>query len=488
MGKNRLLGSLVVFSFLLVVLLFFLVLLPPVFAASSSSSSVSVTAEKDHIIPSETALFLLTINNNANVEQTYKLISYDKDWNVDFSPSSDRQVSLAPGQSYTIKVKVSVSPNAVLLPNSYSPIVIVNSDTEEEKINLPLTLWPETPQDYLPVVKVSIDMDDKIVPQNPASIKLFLENKNSLNLANLTVRLQSEMVEFNKEMVVDLPPLQKKTVEFSITPNEIQQPKEYTLVFVLEKNGQVVKGINKKIEVIPVVSDFAVSVKQRTVFLKHFFELAFTNKGNVLNTQEVKYPASFWSSIFTHGEGRMVVEEGKRYLAWQLTLGPGETVTVPFIVNYRILFYLLLILCGLGLFYWKVRPPVVLMKRAVTTRSDGEGSLSEVKITLELENRSSTPLKEVTVTDIVPAIVNVERSLDLGTLRPKEINHTKHGTRVTWSLVELDAHEQRIITYKVRAKLNILGTFSLPRATVEFGKGKRRKGKAYSNVFRLGVE
>ena len=87
-----------------------------------------------------------------------------------------------------------------------------------------------------------------------------------------------------------------------------------------------------------------------------------------------------------------------------------------------------------------------------------------------------------------PSMSNVERSLDLGTLRPKEINHGKHGTKVTWSLVELDAHEHRIITYKVRAKLNILGTFSLPRAGVEYGKGKRGKGKAYSNIFRVDVE
>ena len=60
------------------------------------------------------------------------------------------------------------------------------------------------------------------------------------------------------------------------------------------------------------------------------------------------------------------------------------------------------------------------------------------------------------------------------------------GTKVTWSLAELDSHEQRLISYKIKAKLNILGTFSLPRATVEF---KRKKGsrlsKAYSNVFRL---
>jgi len=56
---------------------------------------------------------------------------------------------------------------------------------------------------------------------------------------------------------------------------------------------------------------------------------------------------------------------------------------------------------------------------------------------------------------------------------------------VIWSLAELDVHEHRLITYKIKAKLNIVGTFSLPRATVTFKKRGRKKGKAFSNVFRL---
>ena len=95
------------------------------------------------------------------------------------------------------------------------------------------------------------------------------------------------------------------------------------------------------------------------------------------------------------------------------------------------------------------------------------------------------PLRDVEVVDVVPAIVNVEKSLELGTLKPHEIKHTQHGTRVMWSIPELEGHEHRLITYKVKAKLNILGMVSLPRATVRYIRKGGRKGKAYSNVFRL---
>ena len=60
------------------------------------------------------------------------------------------------------------------------------------------------------------------------------------------------------------------------------------------------------------------------------------------------------------------------------------------------------------------------------------------------------------------------------------------GAKVIWALAELDSHEHRLITYKVKAKLNILGTFSLPRAVVEFHKKSgKKKSKAFSNVYRL---
>ena len=131
-----------------------------------------------------------------------------------------------------------------------------------------------------------------------------------------------------------------------------------------------------------------------------------------------------------------------------------------------------------------VRSPVSLRKTAITTKKDGEGILSEIKVTIEVKNTSSKAIKDVHITDFVPAIANVKKSLELGTLQPKAVHHTKKHTRVIWSLAELDVHEHRLITYKIKAKLNILGTFRLPRATLEYKRGRKRR-KSYSNIFNL---
>tara|TARA_Y100000310_G_C20504290_1_gene725620 strand:+ start:19 stop:684 length:666 start_codon:yes stop_codon:yes gene_type:complete len=219
--------------------------------------------------------------------------------------------------------------------------------------------------------------------------------------------------------------------------------------------------------------------------MKTFTQLTATNDGNTINTQEIKYPVSIFSTLFVSGEERVKSIDGQRYLVWERTLKPNESTTINFVTNYRVLFYVAVILVIFLIFYYAVKSPISVTKKATTTKSDEEGALSQIKITLEVRNRGTKPLKHVSITDLVPAIANVERMLELGTLKPKDIKHAKSGTRVSWELAELDGHEHRLITYKVKAKLNILGTFSLPRAVVQYSKGRGKRGKAYSNIFRL---
>ncbi|MEK6863295.1 MAG: hypothetical protein AABW53_01220 [Nanoarchaeota archaeon] len=471
--------------FLLLVLLFSL------FSGSVLAESSLVSAPiKNEITTLEEASFSLTITNNADQTQRYSIYSLQsgQGWNVDAFPLRDKIIELAPGRSHTTTIIAKALGD--FPPGIYFVYVTIQSDLGESYDEaLKIYLKPKEPMDYIPAIKVVVDMADKVNPREPLSIKLFLENRNPLDLTGLKIRLQTEIPEFEKELSVDLSPLQKKTVEFSVVPNPYQQPKEYALFFVFERNGEMVKIIEQKMEILSLMPPFEVISTEEEKYLKTSKTLTVKNIGNVRNTQIVKEPVSLWSALFTSSddnEGKMLLEEEQRYLSWEMSLGPGETVDIPMTVNYRIIAYVLAALLLFAGFYFYVQSPISVQKTATTSRSNEDGTLSEVKITLELRNHSKKLIKEVIVTDLVPSIANIDRGLELGTLKPQEIKQTKMGTKVTWSLAELDSHEQRLISYKIKAKLNILGTFSLPRATVEF---KRKKGsrlsKAYSNVFRL---
>ncbi|MBU0459754.1 MAG: hypothetical protein KKH52_02890 [Nanoarchaeota archaeon] len=464
-------------------IVFLIVLLVLLAGTAVAETQISVATLKNDITPLEEASFNLEITNQAEVTQRYSIYSLQsgQDWNVDPSPLQDRVFSLAAGQSKIVKIVA--RPLQELTPKIYYVHVTVETDLGERyEQALKIYLASQGPVDYLPAFLVEIDMDEKITPKEPLAVKLFLENRNPLNLTNLKLEIQSDIPEFNKEAIIDLPPMERKTVEFSIVPNEFQQPKDYTLFFVFSRYGEVVKVVDQKIEILSLLPPFSTEMSKDSYFLKHYRQVVVMNEGNVKNTQKAKVPTNFFEALFTT-KARTEKIEGQRYFVWELELAPGETETFGFITNYRWLIYILVIVLLFAGFYYYVQSPVSVNKEAIATRA-GE-TLSEVKVTLEVRNRSRKPLKEVEITDYVPSIANVQQGLELGTLKPQEIRSGRKRTKVVWGLAELDVHEHRLVTYKIKTKLNVVGTLSLPRATVEFKKGRKKRGKAYSNIFRL---
>ncbi len=471
------------------VLFFALLLSLLIMSFAAADSQITVVAIDNTIKPSESASFRIEIKNLESQQQRYSIYSLQsgQGWNVDPSPLSDKIVELGVGEKRS--VIINAQPLEDFPPGIYNIFVTVESDRGERyDQKLKIYLAPEQPLDYRPTIRAAVDMPEKIDPREAVSIKLFVENRNPLNLRDLRVIIESEIPEFSKEVAIDLPPLGQKTVEFSVEPNPFQQPKEYTLFFVFKRDEETVNVVQQKIEILPLVPGFSLDVSEEKKFFKIFTTIKMTNTGNVRNTQEVSIPISAWRALFTAGDGEVRTIDEKRSLVWGVTLGPNETTTVQFVTNYRLLFYILAILAFFAVFSWAVRSPIVVTKRAVTAKSAEDGGLSEIKISLDVRNRASKPLRDVVIIDHVPAIANVQKSLELGTLKPVSVTPLKQGTKVIWSLAELDGQEHRIITYKLKAKLQILGSLQLPRATVEYKKkGRKRMGKAYSNVFRLGA-
>jgi len=454
--------------------------------AATANTIVTSTPVKNEITPAEYATYIIALTNQEGKVQKYNLYSLQsgQGWNVDPFPLKDKVIELGPGQSKTTTVRAKALWD--FPPGIYYVQLTIQSDSGEEYTEeLKIYLKAKDPLDYLPAIRVTTDMNEKINPKEPQTIKLFLENRNPLNLTDLKIRIESDIPEFQKEVTVDLGPQSKKTVEFSIIPNPLTQPKQYTLFFVFENKGEAVKVVEQKIEILSLLPPFQVTPHEESVYLKKIRTLEVRNTGNVRNTQVVKDPISLWMLPIIRSEGKSDVIDGQRYLTWEVALSPGEAVNIPVTINYRIFVYVLIALILFGVFYWYVQSPLSLQKAALTSRGD-EGTLSEIKITLELRNHTSKPVRNVTITDLVPSIANIDKSLELGTLKPQETKQAKNGIKVVWHLAELDAHEQRLITYKIKAKLNILGTFSLPRAEVDFDRKKGQHRKAYSNIFRLG--
>lgn len=453
-----------------------------------AASSVRTTPIKNDITVLEQATFQLHITNQGARTQRYSIYSLQsgQGWAVDPVPLKDRIIEINSGQTYVTTIQA--APLEDFSSGIYYVQVTVENDAGERFTEqLKIYLRPEKPAQYLPTIRVTLDMLEKIDPREAVSVKLLLENRNPLDLAGLKLKLHSEMPEFSKEISVELPSLDKKAVEMTLQPNPFQEPGIYTLLFAFEHEGQTVKVLEKKVEILPQQPSFVQQVQEHQAFLKKTITLKVTNPGNVKNTQEVRFPLKLWAALFTQTEGKMVVREGERVAVWQLSLGPNESEMLMLVTNYRWLVYVALVVAAFLLFYFAVQSPVIISKKAMVTKSDDEGAVSELKVTLEIRNRANRSFHNLHIMDTVPLIAHLEKSIEPGTLKPQEVIHTPHGAKVKWLLAEVEGHEQRLITYTVKAKLNILGEVQLPRAEVWYPGRSGRQRKAYSSPARLAI-
>ncbi len=458
-------------------------------ASALASAEVTSTTVVDHITMAEKAVFRLNITNSGTLTHQYVISSSDLAWAAE-PKDKVKKVTVLPGKSYVTDLEV--YPVKELLPGIYLVPVYIGGDANEE-VQLKVYFGSLTQPGYAPTVKVTVDMPSKIDPSAPVSIKVLMQNLNALNLTGVKVKVSNEeLPEFTQSAVVDIPLLGNKEMEFSVMPNPHQQPKEYTLKVALERFGEDFKVVEQNIEVVSLLPPFSISLAdEKWSFLKLFQVYEVKNGGNVLNTQTVMVPVSFLQAWLETGDAKIKKEQGQRFFSWEITLGPNEGAPAYSAVDYKIIVYVIVALALLIWFYIYASSPLSVKKHAVVTKKDAEGALSEIKVTIEVKNKSNQPVKDVSVIDLVPAYGNYLKGgketeeMD-ASVRPQRVTHHKEGTHVIWSLLDLDTKEQRVMSYRLKAKLNILGVISLPRATAEYMRKGGKKRKAYSNVFKLG--
>ena len=177
----------------------------------------------------------------------------------------------------------------------------------------------------------------------------------------------------------------------------------------------------------------------------------------------------------TNPKAELIKEDDKRYFIWDVEL-ENNTMHVTVTKNFIPLFAVIVSLIVAVGVYYLVRSPL-LMRKECSNIVKKDGGISEITIALNIKNRGKDKLKEIDLTEQIPALVSIGKEVSIGSLQPSKIlKHKKRkNTIVKWTIDTLDASEERIISYKIISKLPILGSFSLPAATSSF--------KSHNKVF-----
>src|SRR3989344_3894049 len=460
-------------------------LLPSVIAATS----VEVTPVVDHIIFGEKASFTITIANQREEAQTYTIVSPGTGilWDVKTQPLRDSTVYVGPKQSKD--VTVTAEPIEKFTPGVYLISLEITSNTgERDEKQLKVFMGPNEPREYLPSLRVTLDMNDRIDPRESQTVHLLIENLNPLEISPLTIEVSSEIPELNIQQTLDLPPGpgKTKTAEFSFEMSDTQQPKIYYIFFQFKREDEIIKVVEKRVEVIPVTDPFTQDMQEDKKFLKKDRTLTITNTGNVRNTQAITTPVTMIQRLFTVTSPQAAIEERDEFkvYAWSVELSPGDTATISISTSYRTPAAIILLMIIGAVAYRIWRHP--LMLRKVASRVEvHEGAVSGLKVTLIVKNQSNSVLKNVELQDQMPGITDVEQGVEMGSLKPYDISKKGNHTIVKWKLSELEGREERLITYKVKSRLKIVGMLQLPRAKAILTGSSGRKRVSYSNVYRV---
>ena len=326
---------------------------------------------------------------------------------------------------------------------------------------------------YIPTVVINLRMPLKIDPREEIPMQIELSNQNLLDIGEATIRIESK--DIYKEIKANIGPKETKVVELNENISPLAKPKNDAVAISVLKDNRIISGpVVQAIEIIEYADARETSAKKGILRT----EKAFTFKTNNNEYKgQVMIATSFFKSLVTSTKpkSRTASENGKTYLGITPKLDANNEMEIRVVENYRPLLFIALFIIIAVLVYFVYRSPLVVRKHA-SSMEKREGGISELKVVLNVKNRSEEPLRDIEITDTIPNITSIEKELFIGTLQPYQVmRHEKKGTILKWKVDDLSAGEERVVSYKMKSRLPILGSLSLEGAVAKYNHKKKDK-------------
>jgi hypothetical protein len=457
-----------------------------IIAMQASAFTYSVDVLNNTITRQEAAVFRLAVTNTADYEDFFTITTNDVNWLLGINPEPAMMpagseviytIELRPkagveeGRTYFVPIKIkSAKSNFYFEDRTEFAIYVVNPSL---KAGI-----------YAPTVTPVITIDKVVDPREKIGVTLNLRNRNPREFDTLKVVIDGEV--FSKEYTTKLLPSEEKTNVILFEINPLTKPGKKTLSVMLYLNDTKIADSSTEYE-IEGYTDLKESTSKQTVLFMTEEKYTVYNNGNQPGTAEEKFRVNFFEKLFTKFTPEAVKEkgtDGKTYYVVREELGPQQTLEGSVVTNYRTLVVIILVIIAIIILYYVFRSPVIIAKNAEPLGKTEDG-LSEVKIRLYLKNRTRRPVSNIRVVDIVPSIAEIDKKTHLGTMEPVSIGKSKRGTVPRWEMDVLEAYEERIITYRVKSKLTLIGGIRLPSAKATFDTGGGKERTVFSNSINM---
>ena len=441
--------------------IFLIILLFSLSCVVAEDFNVNIVPIRDKISSNESAIFNLTIENSGP-DDRFTLSIKDPKWSLLTEPLTHFTSGIAIKNGSSKDTLLYLTPVELAVGMYKIGFEVTSSNLKQtEEIVLSTSIGSYVAGK--PVVFLDVELVPSIIlPGSKVSVKINVENKNALNLKNLSLSVFSNLI--NKEESFDLLAYEKKIIELTSDINKSTETQEDNIRIIVKEKNDILGETNAILSVLTSLPVFKEETVSSTGFLKSVNEITITNDGNARIIQSVKIPGGFFVKMFTSTEPKAasIDEAGIKYLSWNVDLKAGESTTVVVTRDYRSFSMILLLIVAIVIAYFMLRPSLYIKKITVKTIKKSEG-IDELNVLLKIKNRSNKEIQEVNVEDCIPKISELVKEEYIGTLAPTSIfKHESKGTVLRWDIGKLESKEERLLRYKLKSKLSILGTFYLP--------------------------
>lgn len=444
--------------------------------AHAASFDVMVAPVKDQIVVDDVAEFNISIQNNlkTNEEFTIKKAGYPF-WDMYTKPLQNPITLKVPAQS-TSMVKLFVDPLYITSVDTYTLDVGVVLQRTGQEQKVPVTVGIKSTEPliggYIPTVLSSTSIfPEKIDPRDEFTIRVALNNQNVINYTNLTVKIESAF--FKEELHYPLGPKEEKIIELKKRLEPMASPQEDKLVIAIFKDDRmIVNPIVKEFEVREYATQEDTLKEQSFLKIRKGVKAASNNRDykGVIKIETTPIKNLF---LTTSPRAETVKENNKYYLVWQVRLDKDKSMQVYTTENYRPVVVIIALAIAAIALYFLFRSPIVVGK-SIANISMSEGGISEAKVVVRVKNRSPKQITNIEVMDSLPGIAHVEKEISIGSMQPHAVlNHPKKGIMIKWAVDALEPGDERVLSYRMKLRLAVLGELNLPAATARAAIGNK---------------
>lgn len=384
---------------------------------------------------------------------------------------SNNRLTLKGGE--TAKLNVTLQLKRTTEPKeSYGTFITVQSLISQESITHGIILHVIPPED---VFELKTSVPDKVQPGRDFVVGVSLKNNLNANVRDVKVVVSSEF--FNEERVINFFPFQNRDEEFTFTIPSLTKPSEYTAnvriiqTDILSNNAKTLFRVLEK-------TDVKEKLEVNSQFLKTTYTMIKKNEGNSPVQELFDLPLNGFQRYFTSYSTDPSSTDSNG-VHWLFTIQPESESRISAVVNYQPLFAGVLVVVFVALLSGYLLSRGVTAKKEILKIKQTPGGMSELKVLLHIKNKSGKSVHNLAVIELLPNLIYP--STQFGTLHPEKVQKGDKGVKLTWTINELLAGEERIISYTVHSKINVIGKFLLPPALVRYKNLKGRTINSKSN-------